>query len=178
MVSAIASQTLRKTDIETGRTVFNERLRALAKAHDLLNETRWTDASMLEVINRTVSVFPVQQISIAGPPIALTPKIALSLALAVNELGTNAMKYGALSVPAGLVDITWQINAEAGGTLIWTWRETGGPLITNPSRRGFGSFLVERVLATDFEGDVRIEYAESGLSCTLTAPSPSEPVKF
>ena len=176
MVSAIASQTLRNTDIDTGRAVFTERLRALATAHDLLNETHWTDASMMQVIGNTVTVFPVQQITIAGPPIALTPKMALSLALAIHELGTNALKYGALSTPNGRVSITWHIAVEGAETLVWTWRESGGPLVGKPSRRGFGSFLVERVLATDFEGEVRLDYSDGGLSCTLTAPVPAQPV--
>ncbi len=181
MVAAIASQTLRNTDIDTGRTVFNERLRALAKAHDLLTNTRWTDASLRQVIENTVSVFPVAQIAISGPPVAIGPKMALSLALAVNELGTNALKYGALSTPTGSVAIEWASNPatdQTGPTLVWRWRESGGPPVVTPVRQGFGTFLVERVLASDFEGSVRLDYYEHGVECELTAPMPSSAVPF
>ena len=99
MVSAIASQTLRNSDLETASASFNERLRALAAAHDILTRTRWTEASIADVINSTISIFPVKQISVSGPSLSISPKMALSLALAVNELGTNSQKYGALSVP-------------------------------------------------------------------------------
>jgi PAS domain S-box-containing protein len=173
MVSAIASQTFRNTDIETGRTVFADRLRALANAHDILNDTRWTDASMLEVVTNTIAIFPPDQITISGPPVSLSPKMALSLALAVNELGTNALKYGALSTPSGAVSVDWSLIAQgdaAGETLVWHWIETGGPLVTPPSRRGFGTVLVENVLANDFEGLVKITYHPAGVECVLTAP--------
>lgn len=173
MVSAIASQTFRNTDIETGRTVFADRLRALANAHDILNDTRWTDASMLEVVTNTFAVFPPDQITISGPPVSINPKMALSLALAVNELGTNALKYGALSTPSGAVSVEWSMIAEGdavGKTLVWRWIETGGPLVTPPSRRGFGTVLVENVLANDFEGLVEMTYHPTGVECVLTAP--------
>ena len=174
-VSAIASQTFRNTDIDTGRTVFNERLRALAKAHDLLNDTRWTEASMVQVISSTIAVFPSDQISISGPPIWLSPRMALALALAVNELGTNALKYGALSTPAGSVTIAWSLSdpGPAGdSTLTWRWVEEGGPAVAPPTRRGFGTFLVETMFANDFEGSVQLSYHPEGMECVLTAPTP------
>lgn len=180
-VAAIASQTFRNTDIETGRKVFSERLRALGKSHDLLNDTRWTDASMRQVIESTVSIFPPDQISVDGPPIAIGPKMALSLALAVNELGTNALKYGALSVATGAVKIEWSQlagNDQDGATLLWRWQESGGPQVSVPTRRGFGTFLVETVLATDFEGTVRLNYHEDGVECVLTAPMPNAKSSF
>jgi len=180
-VAAIASQTFRNTDIESGRKVFNERLRALAKAHDLLNDTRWTEASMRQVIESTVSIFPPDQIRIDGPPISIGPKMALSLALAVNELGTNALKYGALSVATGIVTIEWgfgQGNDEDDETLLWRWKESGGPPVSSPTRRGFGTFLVESVLAADFEGSVRMEYHLEGVECVLKAPMPDATASF
>lgn len=176
MVAAIASQTLRNTDLETGRKNFNDRLSALAKAHDILNDTRWTNASMGQVIRATMAVFPMQQISISGPPVALSPKMALSLALAVNELGTNALKYGALSQPDGTVSIDWTASPDDppdNRRLIWRWQESGGPEVQPPQRSGFGSFLVERVLASDFFGAVRIEFPLSGVTCILDAPLPN-----
>jgi PAS domain S-box-containing protein len=172
MVSAIATQTLRNTDIETGRATLNERLRALSKAHDILTDTRWTAASLHEVLIKTVAVFPTQQIQISGPQVALNPRMALSLALAANELGTNALKYGALSVPQGQVLIEWSTPVQEDGSqsLVWRWRETGGPAVSPPTRKGFGSVLVKNVLAADFAGTVQLDYHRDGLECLLIAP--------
>ena len=174
MVSAIATQTLRNTDLVTARTVFTERLAALAKAHDILNQTRWTDASMHQVIESTVSAFPADRIFVTGPQLPINPKMALSLALAVNELATNALKYGALSSTTGRVAIVWKVEkSETDETcgLSWRWTETGGPKVSPPSRRGFGSLLLERVLATDFGGSVHLDYASDGFNCLLTTNS-------
>jgi len=173
MVSAIASQTLRGSDIETARAALSERLRALANAHDILNDTRWTSASIRQVIDNTVSAFPSEQIDIAGPALSINPRMALSLALAVNELGTNALKYGALSVSGGKVEIDWSLEAgetDDATSLVWRWRETGGPPVKPPTRRGFGSFLIERVFAADFGGSVRIDHHPDGVECVLSVP--------
>ncbi len=174
MVSAIASQTLRNTDIQTASATFNERLRALANAHDILNRTRWTSASIREVVGNTIAAFRTEQISVSGPAIPINPKMALTLALAVNELGTNALKYGALSTPEGRVTIEWSLQKpESGETqLLWLWRESGGPAVTPPTRKGFGRFLIERVLGADFGGAVQLNYHLGGVECILTAPPP------
>ena len=173
MVAAIASQTLRNATIETARAAFDSRLRALADAHDILNNTRWTTASMVEVVEKSIAVFPAEQIDIDGPALAITPKMALSLALAVNELATNAVKYGALSVPGGRVKIAWSVTADGAGSGLefkWSWREAGGPPVQPPQRRGFGSVLIERLFAADFNGAVRIDYEPEGVVCMLQAP--------
>lgn len=172
MVGAIASQSLRGSDMETAKAAFGERLRALANAHDILNATRWTRASLREVVENTIAAFPADQITVDGPALSINPRMALSLALAVNELGTNALKYGALSVPSGRVVVDWsqsEPNGEGLREVLWRWRESGGPPVTPPTRRGFGSFLIERVLASDFGGSVRLEYGANGLDCVLTA---------
>ncbi len=176
MVSAIASQTLRNTDLETAAANFGERLRAVSSAHDIMTRTRWTTATMEEVLRASVSPFASDRITIVGEPVALGPKMALTLALAVNELGTNATKYGALSVDTGKVEIHWSVEPAADGsrTLTWSWTERGGPPVQPPSRRGFGRFLIERVLAADFNGTVKLQYASEGLECTLVAPAPEE----
>lgn len=179
MVAAIASQTLRNTDIATASATFNERLRALANAHDILNKTRWTSASIREVVDNTIAAFPLEQISISGPALPINPKMALTLALAVNELATNALKYGALATPDGKVAIEWSLQASHDRPgdirLNWRWRESGGPPVTPPSRRGFGRFLIERVFGTDFGGAVRIDYHPDGVECVLDAPAPQLP---
>ncbi|UVK46495.1 sensor histidine kinase [Mesorhizobium sp. AR07] len=116
---------------------------------------------------------------IAGWPQSLKTAVSLTLALAVNELATNALKYGALSTPDGKVSIDWSLqpSAEAAGQtrLIWRWRESGGPPVTPPSRRGFGRFLIERVFGTDFGGSVQIDYHADGVECVLNAPAPQLP---
>jgi PAS domain S-box-containing protein len=173
MVTAIATQTLKDGDLETVRKNFADRLRALASAHDILNKTRWTAASMAEVIEASIAPLPVARITTRGPDIALQPNMALSMALCLHELGTNALKYGALSVADGRVEINWEIRAGEVGdheTLVWTWSETGGPRVGKPTRKGFGSQLISRVLAADFSGDVEIDYRPSGLQVVLTAP--------
>jgi len=175
MVSAIASQTLRSGDLDTARAAFTERLQALAKAHDILNRSRWTTAALGEVVSAATAQLPGQRVVSSGPEVKLPPRMALSLALAINELGTNALKYGALSVEAGAIAITWQVeDRPTGPALVWAWREGGGPPVTAPSRRGFGRFLIERVLATDFGGTVSLQYLPEGVTCTLTAPLPPQ----
>lgn len=170
MVQALANQTFKDVDIETGRDVFNERLRALGTAHDLLTKTRWTEASMIPVIEATLEPLPRERINLDGPDLVLSPNMALSMALAVNELGTNALKYGALSVPEGKVDIVWALEKDGNDdVLVWRWIESGGPPVSPPTRRGFGSFLVSRVLATDFGGTVNIEYPPEGVRAELRA---------
>ncbi|HET7716798.1 MAG TPA: PAS domain-containing protein [Bauldia sp.] len=175
MVSAIASQTLRDTDLPTAKISFNERLRALANAHHILAQTRWTEASMRKVVEAGIAALPLDRVTIEGPDLALDPKRGLSLALAMNELGTNAVKYGALSNAAGRVEITWSVllgQPEADAVFVLTWRERGGPTVSPPTRRGFGSFLITRVLGADFDGAVEIDYRPEGLQVTLRAPPP------
>lgn len=173
MVSAIASQTLRNDEIDDAREAFLARMRALAKAHDLLTEARWTDSGMKAVVEAALAphLEGAERATLTGPDVMLTPKMALSLALAVNELATNAAKYGALSNAGGHVDINWstsEFRDDGSELVIWTWRESGGPPVAPPSRRGFGSVLISRVLAADFGGDVRIDYPPTGVVCVLT----------
>ena len=173
MVSAIASQTLRNGDLSTAAANFSERLAAVSTAHDIMARTRWTTAGISEVVSSAMAPFPQAQIAISGPDVALSPKKALTLALVVNELGTNAMKYGAFSEEGGHVEVRWELlDSEGGRELSWSWRETNGPTVIPPARRGFGRFLVERVFAADFGGTVNVEYSPEGVVCTLIAPMP------
>jgi anti-sigma regulatory factor (Ser/Thr protein kinase) len=107
----------------------------------------------------------------AGPDLDLDPKQALALALAVNELATNAAKYGALSKPSGTVDVSWS-RQESGEkpAFVWVWREKGGPAVVAPSREGFGTRVIKASLADDFGGTVELGYEPTGFVCTLTAP--------
>jgi PAS domain S-box-containing protein len=178
-VSAIASQTLRTGDLPSARETFMSRLRALSEAHNILTGTHWTDASMRSVVEGALRPHGLtDRVAVSGQDQRLAPRMALSLALAVNELITNAVKYGALSQPGGKVEIGWRVvpddlNGEP--ELVWTWNESGGPAVTSPSRRGFGSVLIERVLAADFGGTVTTDYAPTGLAVTLRVPVASLP---
>jgi len=170
MISAIASQTLRSGTLETARDAFLERIRALGNAHDVLLQTQWASASILEVLKNALAHLPENRIALDGPDLSLAPRKALSLALAVNELATNALKYGALSTPDGAVVISWTLGARGADGVSpfrWSWRESGGPPVEKPSRRGFGTFLIDRVLAADFDGTVDIDYRQEGLAVTL-----------
>jgi PAS domain S-box-containing protein len=173
-VGAIASQTLRDTDIDTAREMFDARIKALSEAHNVLTGTGWTTASMTEVLHRTLGAHRLgHRVDIDGGDLRLNPRMALSLALAVNELATNAIKYGALSVAHGRVDIDWcAIASRTGGEteLQWRWRESGGPVVLPPSRKGFGTVLVERVLGSDFGGNVSMDFHPEGLAVVLRMP--------
>lgn len=108
--------------------------------------------------------------SISGPDLMLSPRQALSLSLAVNELATNATKYGSLSAPGGKVDISWSSTEGDAPSFVFTWRERGGPVVAPPAREGFGSRVIKDVMASDFAGAVRLSFEPAGVVCTLTAP--------
>ena len=171
MVSAIAIQTLRGEDIAQRRTAFSARLEALAHAHDLLTTKTWKGAPIQSVIEGALTphLSGTERFVLDGIHIELTAKQSLSMSLSIHELATNAAKYGAMSVPDGRVRIFWNIDAEA-QNFVFTWQELNGPPVTAPDSTGFGSRLITRVLAADFDGKVTIEYKPEGLICTLIAP--------
>lgn len=175
MVSAIATQTFRGDDIGERRTTFSARLEALARAHHLLTASTWESASVNDVLQSSLAAHDSgdARIVIDGMDMLLGPKQALSLALTIHELATNAAKYGALSTDEGMVYITWTNTGldELGNRQFkFVWREAGGPTVREPERKGFGTRLISRVLAADFSGSVSIDYAPAGVVCTLTAP--------
>lgn len=171
MVSAIANQTLTGTGRDDALTAFRNRLAVFGSAHDILTATTWATAEIHDVIDTALAAHAAYQhrVAIAGPRLTIGSKQAVSLALAVHELVTNAIKYGALSNDKGRIDIAWQLDEQAPDhPFVLTWREHGGPPVTPPTRRGFGSRLIERVLRADFNGDMVITYAPEGLLCRLT----------
>lgn len=175
MVQAIASQTLRNvTDIEAAKEALAARLIALGKAHDILLVGERESAQIEAVLGSALALHDDRQpgrFSLTGPSITVGSRAALSLALMVHELATNAAKYGALSVPAGRVAIAWTVApGEAGPQVNMTWCETGGPPVTRPSRKGFGSRLIERGLVGAVGGAVSLDFVASGLVCRITAP--------
>ncbi|MEA1834906.1 PAS domain S-box protein [Methylobacterium durans] len=176
LVQAMAAQTFRNAgDLEAAREAFAARLISLGHAHDILTRSSWTEAPIAEVVDGALAVHrsgAATRIRASGPAVLLSAKPALSLALALHELATNAAKYGALSNEVGSVDLRWHVVHEGEAPrFCLTWSEQGGPpILAPPSRRGFGSRLIERSFAAEVGGEVRLTYAPTGLTCRLEAP--------
>jgi PAS domain S-box-containing protein len=150
---------------------FEGRLEALAGAHNLLTRKNWESASISEVVEGAIAPFcsPIR-CSIEGPEVAIPPQTAVSLALAIHELATNASKYGALSNNSGTIAVRWRVED---GKLDLTWTERGGPPVAKPEKRGFGTRMIERTLAAEFGGAVELGFAPEGLTCRVVAKLPS-----
>lgn len=177
IVQSLAAQTLRgDRSFGDAREDFDARLMALAGAHGLMTESEWRSVGVDDLIRRTVRPFTDgkdERFEVDGPEISLQPKTAVAFALAIHELCTNAAKYGALSVPAGRVVIRWWLARDPDGPrLRLLWRETGGPRVEAPSRRGFGSRLLERGLAAELQGRVKLDFKPEGLTCKMDVAAP------
>jgi PAS domain S-box-containing protein len=175
-VQAIARQTLspRQSDGGMVRETFEARLLALSNAHDLLTRENWNGTDLSQIVAEALAPYQRDRFEIGGPDVRLTPKMALALTLALHELATNAAKYGALSVSSGRIAITWRVQPNDQPHLILRWQERGGPLVSPPSRKGFGSRLIERSLAMELAGEVRITYDPTGVICDVSAPLADE----
>ena len=174
-VSAIASQSLRAaTSIEHGQHAIEGRLVALGRAHDLLLQARWANADFANTIRGATAPYDNEgagRFSIAGPDLKITSGAVIALAMTLNELCTNTTKFGALSVPAGSVDIAWTID-EAMQRLQLTWSEKGGPAVRAPSRQSFGTRLIGS-LGQQLKGQVKLAYDLTGFVYTLGVPMSS-----
>lgn len=145
------------------------RVSALARAHSLLAQNRWSGAQLRKVIQDEVSVYERPgQVRYDGPDIMLSPKAVQPLGLLTHELATNATKYGALSVETGHVDIIWEV--QEGDRLLFLWRESGGPRVTPPQQKGFGSSLITTVTGLQLGGTVEIDWAVDGIVVTANFP--------
>ncbi len=173
-VQSMAAQALRGAhNTSEAQEIFDSRLVALSKAHDILTQRSWEGASLRRIVDNVAphSGQGMERFEICGPDLQVSPKYALALALALHELCTNAIKYGALSNTEGKVEIAWSLITDGNGEqLRIDWREKGGPLVQPPKRRGFGSRLLGRGLKHDLGGSVQIDYAPSGVVCSITAP--------
>jgi two-component sensor histidine kinase/FixJ family two-component response regulator len=174
-VSAIAAQSLRTaTSIEHGRDAIEGRLVALGRAHDLLLQVRWANASLAHTIRGATEPYDSQgagRISIEGPDIKITSGAVIALAMTLNELCTNTTKFGALSVPDGRIEIVWRIDQE-GRQLQLTWSEKNGPPVQAPSRRSFGTRLIGS-LGQQLKGEVQLAYDKTGFVYVLNVPMTS-----
>lgn len=178
-VQSIVWQALRTaTDPKVIRDAIESRLFALGRSHDLLTRENWKSAGLRDVVKHALEPFGVadgraERIVITGENIRFPPNAALALGIAFNELATNAVKYGALSNAAGSILIEWKIEpAPEGSRLILHWQEKNGPPVAPPSRKGFGSRMIERGLAHELEGTVQLDYRSDGVVCTMNIPSP------
>ncbi|MBB3953012.1 GAF domain-containing protein [Aureimonas jatrophae] len=168
MVQAIATQTLRQAQtMDEAREAISSRLSALARAQDILTRTNFTEADVREVAEAAIAPHRLagDRIAMSGPHADLTAQRALGLSLAIHELATNAAKYGALSNAMGRVDVTWDV---VDGAFAFHWIESGGPPVTAPERRGFGSKLIERIVSSYFDGEGHIDFDPAGIRFTLT----------
>ena len=174
-VQSLARQSLGRPTDTPGLPAFNERLMALARAHDLLTQSVWQGAEMQAILRQTLEPY-IDRTVLAGPPIALSPNAALALSMVFHELATNALKYGALSTSEGTVAVVWHADPTALHQVTLHWEERGGPTVASPSRAGFGSRLIAASLKSDLGGQARFDYRPSGLVCvlTLSLPRPAE----
>jgi PAS domain S-box-containing protein len=173
-VQAIAQQTLRYSAGPSDfAPTFLGRIQALANAHSLLSSATWQGASLSDLIDGQIAIgaFAPERFVTSGPELDLAPEPALHLAMVLHELVTNAHKYGALSQPAGMIDLVWRIGDDM---LEIDWTERGGPAVSEPSRKGFGTALIERSLKAD-GGSAVPTYAREGLSWKLTVPYAARP---
>jgi two-component sensor histidine kinase len=174
-VQSIASQTLRNApDLDHASSAIESRLIALSQVHNVLTDRSWADVGLHDIVAQAVAPYRSRgedRIHVQGPPIQIPPRMALALAMALQELATNAVKYGALSNGTGHIRVHWHLNgASPPDRLHLRWEETGGPPVHEPARRGFGTRLIERSLAHDLDGEVRIEFAPGGILCSVDAP--------
>ncbi len=169
-VQSITVQTLRAaTDLQTAREAIDQRICSLARAHDLLTARNWSGADLTDVAARAMEPFAADRFSIDGPSVDVSPQHALALSMALHELATNAAKYGALSPAGGCAALGWRIE---GGKLCLRWAESGGPPVAQPSRRGFGTRLLEQGLMRELGGQTLMRYHPEGVVCEITAPLP------
>ncbi len=173
-VRSIASQTLRNAETtDEARHALEERLFALSRAHNVLTQQRWEGANLSDIVDQALAPYRHSgrsRLHASGADVRLPPATALAVAMLLHELSTNAVRYGALSNETGEVRITWGLlQTSEGQYLHLTWTEAGGPPVRVPTRRGFGTRLIECSLAQDLGGEVKLEFEPPGLVCTISA---------
>jgi len=167
-VQALAQQTAKRTtSLDAFLQTFGGRLKAMASANELLTAARWRGAAIDHLASAELGAIAPGQTSWDGPELFLTPRAANALSLALHELATNAVKYGALSTEGGHVSLKWIVRS--GGGFELTWTESGGPVVSPPARQGFGSTLLGQVTGRELNGDTQVDYRPSGLTVRLRA---------
>ena len=173
LVQGLAQQSFKRDrTVEEGQEAFHARLAMLAAGHDLLTRQNWEGVTIADLVSDATAAYadPPGRIVAGGDHILLTPKAAISLGMALHELGTNAAKYGSLSTPEGKVAIRWRLSDNR--RFDFEWRESGGPPVSPPKRQGFGLRMIERALTTDLHGKVTVDFAADGIVCRIEAALP------
>jgi two-component system CheB/CheR fusion protein len=178
-VQAIAVQTLAAApSVDIFKTAFLERLHALSNTHNLLSSEAWNGVDLREIVLAELAPYlrdGSSRATVAGAGLTLEPKVALALSMALHELATNAGKYGALSEPQGCVVAEWDTRVVDGQTwLRMQWTERGGPAVTPPTRRGFGTRLINEGLAFELGGEVTLAFEPEGVTCRIDVPLTSQ----
>jgi len=178
-VQSIVWQAFRTpTDTAVTREAIEGRLFALSRSHDLLARENWESAGLVDIVKEALDPFGVangraERFVIAGKNIRFPPKATLALGIALHELATNAVKYGAVSNDRGSILIRWRIEpTPRGDRLILDWQEKGGPPVSPPSRKGFGSQVIERGLGHELHGSAHLDYQPDGVVCAINIPAP------
>ncbi|MGE0503051.1 MAG: sensor histidine kinase [Rhizobiaceae bacterium] len=171
-VQSIARQTLRSArDTASAGRDFEARIIALSKAHNLLSARQWASTELSALVCQELSIHGEGRVESSGPSVVLDPKASIAFAMLLHELATNAAKYGALSTPTGVVSVTWSREGiGADGMLRLDWAERGGPPVDVPSRKGFGSRMVERVAVGELGGTIEAIYDPAGFRCRMDVP--------
>lgn len=166
VIQGIAQRSLSgPISLDEARKTFEGRLLALAGTYRQLTKSNWSGVSLSEIVRLTLEPFTARTY-IDGPNVMLGAKNAQNLSLALHELATNAVKYGALSSASGKVSIVWAITGDAGEPILkFRWQERGGPPVLAPNRRGFGTSLLEATFS-----EVKFDYAREGLTCEIDVP--------
>jgi light-regulated signal transduction histidine kinase (bacteriophytochrome)/CheY-like chemotaxis protein len=173
-IQALVVQTSRSAESLTGFVQgLGGRIQSMAKAHSLLSQSRWEGVSIDRLLREELSPYANGHagVVLSGKDVLLTPKSALSLSLAIHELATNAAKFGSLTMPAGRVLVNWALTSD--DNIVLSWHEKGGPPVSMPNRRGFGSTLIERALAMETGGKATIAYPPAGVICEIFLPASS-----
>ncbi|MXQ11159.1 sensor histidine kinase [Microvirga makkahensis] len=175
-VQSIAAMTRRAAEQgdEGAWDAFLGRVQGLAKTHDLLTDTQWQGAMLEDVLKNELEPYQDamrQRIRLRGPKINLQPSAVLALGLAIHELATNATKYGSLTAPEGRVSVLWAVTSSLNAPmLILEWVESGGPPVQQPKRQGFGTRLIQRGLAQQLGGEIKLDFQPEGIRCVVTFP--------
>jgi PAS domain S-box-containing protein len=176
VVQAVAAQSFRAgLTMEAARAAFDGRLAALARVHDVLTDEAWEGASLREVVERALAPYRGEpdRFRVEGDGVRLTSGTAIAFSLALQELATNAIKYGALAAAGGTVAIAWTVEPSgARRRLAFGWEERGGPPVVPPTRRGFGTRLIERSFPRDADGAADLVFAPEGLRCRIVTALP------
>ena len=175
VVQSIARMTFRSSaNPEAALEAFSARLHGMARTQDLLTASHWEGAALRDILAGELDPYQDimrQRIALRGNPVTLGSEATLALSLAVHELATNAAKYGSLSVPNGKLVVRWRtVSIESLPHLLIEWAESGGPPVVAPVRQGFGSRLIQRGLAQDLDGDIKLNFSSTGLICVITFP--------